>query len=490
VVLITTLGDSLAVIAFLLDAIGFRILKLLSLQNFPKEKTHMRRTRMSDQETTSSPIAPASQSGLTRRNFLVAAGAVAASSLLKPGYAWAADTPEIAGLKIGFVGQTDAAPLIIAKEKGYFAKHGLKDVQLVKFPSYAVIRDNLELGGEGGGVDASMVLRPIGFLMSLGAITKGNKKVPMYTPLSLNIDGQGITISNEFKDENPRLNSSVIRAKVLKAKEKGSKYKFGSTFPGGTSDLMMRYWLAAGGIDPDNDVESIIVPAGQLVANMKVGTLAGFCVGDPWHARAINQKIGYTALVSGEWWRDNPEKAVTMRVDWADKYPKATKAMLMAVMEAQQWCDVMTNRDEMVKILSGREFANVPEADLLPRLKGIVDYGDGRVVQNSPYLMRFWKNNASFPYKSHDLWFLTENVRWGKLPPDFDGIRKVIAQGNREDLWRAAAKELGVTQIPKSSSRGVETFFPDKVKFDPKNPEGYLASLKIKRILDVKSKKG
>jgi nitrate/nitrite transport system substrate-binding protein len=427
-------------------------------------------------------------SGLKRRDFLATAGAVAATTLLKPGYAWAADTPEVTGLKIGFVGQTDAAPLIIAKEKGYFAKHGLKDVELVKLPSYAVIRDNLELS-DGDGIDASMVLRPIGFLMSLGAITKGSKKVPMYTPLVLNIDGQGITVSNDFKGEDPKLDSSVIRAKVLKAKEQSRKFKFASTFPGGTSDLMMRYWLAAGGIDPDNDVESIIVPAGQLVANMKVGNLAGFCVGDPWHARVINEKIGYTALITGEFWRNHPEKALTMRAAWVDKHPKATKAVLKAVMEAQQWCDIMANRDEMVKIIASREFTNVPAADLLPRLKGTVDYGDGRVLQNSPFIMRFWKDNASYPYKSHDLWFLTENVRWGRLQPDFDGIRKVIDQGNREDLWQASAKELGISQIPKSTSRGVETFFPDKVKFDPKNPEGYLASLKIKRVLDTKVKK-
>jgi nitrate/nitrite transport system substrate-binding protein len=427
-------------------------------------------------------------SGLKRRDVLAAAGAVAATTLLKPGYAWAADTPEVAGLRIGFVGQTDAAPLIIAKEKGYFAKHGLKDVELVKLPSYAVIRDNLELP-DGDGIDASMVLRPIGFLMSLGAVTKGNKKVPMYTPLVLNIDGQGITVSNDFKGEDPKLDSSVIRAKVMKAKEQSRKFKFASTFPGGTSDLMMRYWLAAGGIDPDNDVESIIVPAGQLVANMKVGNLAGFCVGDPWHARAISEKIGYTALITGEFWRNHPEKALTMRAAWVDKHPKATKAVLMAIMEAQQWCDVMANRDEMVKIIASREFTNVPATDLLPRLKGTVDYGDGRVVQNSPFIMRFWKDNASYPYKSHDLWFLTENVRWGRLQPDFDGIRKIIDQGNREDLWRASAKELGIAQIPKSTSRGVETFFPDKVKFDPKNPEGYLASLKIKHVLDTKVKK-
>lgn len=426
-----------------------------------------------------------------RRSFLVAAGAVGAGLLLKPGYAGAADAPEVTGARIGFVGQTDAAPLIIAKEKGYFAKQGLKDIELVKLPSYAVIRDNLELGTDNGGIDGSMILRPIGFLMALGTITKGNKKVPMYVPLQLNIYGQGITISNEFRSEDPRLDSSPIKAKVEKAKSQSRRYKFASTFPGGTSDLMMRYWLAAGGIDPDSDVESLIVPAGQLVANMKVGNLSGFCVGDPWHARAISEKTGYTALISGEMWRDHPEKALTLRADWSDKNPKATRAIVRAVIEAQQWCDVMTNREELAKILSGREYTTVAAADLLPRLKGTVDYGDGRVVQNSPYIMRYWKNNASYPYKSHDLWFLTENIRWGKLPPDFAQVRKVIDQVNREDVWRTAAKELGVpaAQIPKSTSRGVETFYPDKVKFDPKNPEAYLASLKIKRVTDIKVKR-
>lgn len=425
-----------------------------------------------------------------RRDFLVAVGAVAGGTLLRPGYAFAEAAPEVTKVRIGFVGQTDAAPLIVALEKGYFAKHGLKDLELVKLPSYAVIRDNLELGSENGGVDGSMVLRPIACLMALGAVTKGNKKVPMYLPLQLNIDGQGITIANEFRTEAPRLDSALLKAKVETAKRESRKYKFASTFPGGTSELMMRYWLAAGGIDPDNDVESLIVPAGQLVSNMKVGSLSGFCVGDPWHARAISEKVGYTAFVSGELWRDHPEKALCLRADWTDRYPKTTQALVQAVIEAQQWCDVMSNRPEMVKILARREYTNVSADILLPRLLGNIDYGDGRVVQNSPYRMRYFKDNASYPYKSHDLWFLIENVRWGKLPPDLGVLRQTIDRVNREDIWRSAAKAVGVPpdQIPKSTSRGVETFF-DKVKFDPKQPEAYLMSLKIKRVENLKVKR-
>lgn len=430
---------------------------------------------------------PASSESLlwkpSRRDFILAAGATTLGLLWPAGYASAqADTPEITKAKIGFVGQTDAAPIIIAKEKGYFAKYGMKDVEVAKQPSWGVIRDNLELGSTGGGLDVAMVLRPMPFLMALGTITKGNKKLPMYVPLQLNIDGQGITLANAFKDDKARLKSTVIEAKVDKAKADGKKYKFASTFKGGTSDLMMRYWLAAGGIDPDKDIETVVVPGPQLVANMKVGSLDGFCVGDPWHNRAISEKIGYTACVSGELWKDHPEKALAMRADWTDKNPKAARAIVAAIQEAQQWCDNMDNRDELIGILSKRGYANVP-ADNMSRLKGVVDYGDGRVVKDSPYLMRYWKANASYPFESHDLWFMTENARWGFIKPDFKAIRKVVADVNRADLWQSAAKLAGVpaASIPTKTSRGIETFF-DGTKFDPAKPEAYLKSLKIKSV--------
>ncbi|HBL12931.1 MAG TPA: bicarbonate-binding protein, partial [Cyanobacteria bacterium UBA11162] len=161
--------------------------------------------------------------------------------------------------------------------------------------------------------------------------------------------------------------------------------------------------------------------------------------------------------------------------------PKATKALLMAVQEAQQWCDKAENKEEMCEILSKREWFKVPAKDIIERSKGNIDYGDGRTQQNSSLLMKFWADNASYPYQSHDRWFLIENMRWGILPGDTD-TQKIIKQVNREDLWKEAAKALGVpdSQIPTSTSRGVETFF-DGVKFDPDKPDEYLKSLKIKK---------
>jgi nitrate/nitrite transport system substrate-binding protein len=244
----------------------------------------------------------------------------------------------------------------------------------------------------------------------------------------------------------------------------------------------MRYWLAAGGIDPDRDVSTIVVPPPQMVANMKVKTMEAFCVGEPWNAQLVNQGIGFTALTTGELWHDHPEKSFAMRGDWVEKNPKAARALTMAVIEAQRWCDNPQNRKELCEIVARREYFKVPEEDIIGRTSGSIDYGNGKKVDNFPYLMKFWKDFASYPFQSHEAWFLTEDMRWGFLPPDTDigGLLKAV---NREDIWRAAAKAVGVNEaeIPKSTSRGVEKFFDGKT-FDPANPKAYLASLKIKRI--------
>jgi len=389
------------------------------------------------------------------------------------------DPPEVKKAKLGFIALTDAAPLIVALERGYFKKYGMDEVEVIKQASWPVTRDNLELGSEKGGIDGAHILSPMPYLMSLGKITK--QPVPMYLLARLNTNGQAISVSNTYKDLKIGADSKALKEAFAKGKSSGKELKAAMTFPGGTHDLWIRYWLAANGIDPEKDISLIPVPPAQMVANMKVGGMETFCVGEPWHAQLIDQKLGYTAVLTGELWKDHPEKALSMRADWVDKNPKAAKAILVAVMEAQQWCDKAENKEEMVKIISGRQWLKVPEKDILNRSKGTIDYGTGRVEQNSPLLMKFWADNASFPYKSHDIWFLTEDIRWGYLPADTK-VKEVVDKVNRSDLWREAAKALGVpeAQIPTSDSRGVETFF-DGVKFDPEKPEEYLKSLKIKK---------
>lgn len=419
--------------------------------------------------------------GLTRRNAIMAAAAtLAAAKAAFPSGAFAAGAgPEVAKARMGFIALTDASPLIIAKERGLFAKHGLPDVEVVKQASWAATRDNLVLGSGGGGIDGAHILSPMPLQFTLGVQT-GGRPLPMYILARLNTNGQAISVGNDLKAVKVGVDASGAKAKFAQLKAAKNPAKIAMTFRGGTHDLWIRYWLAAAGINPETDVSTIVIPPPQMVANLKAGTQDAFCVGEPWNGQTVNQRIGYTAATTSEIWMNHPEKALGMRADWVDRYPRAAKALTAAVLEAQLWCDKMSNRPAMCSIVSGRQYINVPIGDILPRLQGTIDYGDGRKVAKSPHTMKFWADNASFPFKSHDLWFATENVRWGILPKATN-TKALVNKVNRADIWRAAAASIGQT-APASDSRGVEKFFDGKV-FDPANPAAYLASQPIKKLV-------
>lgn len=429
---------------------------------------------------------------LSRRRFLGTAGAITASSILGHSCASApqAATSEMVAssaentIRLGFIALTDAAPLLVAKEKGYFQKNGLSQVEIVRQASWGTTRDGLVKGGAAGGIDGAHILSPMPYLMTIGTIT-GNTPVEMNILARLNVNGQGISLANIYRDvglHSERLKDAVAHAKT---KGPGRWLKAAMTFPGGTHDLWLRYWLAAGGIHPETDVSMFVVPPPQMVANMKTGTMNMLCVGEPWNAQLIRHHAGHSALTTGQLWLDHPEKALAMRADWVKANPQSVKALLMAVLQAQIWCDQAENKAEMCEIVSARQYFNVPTKDILERTKGNFDFGDGQVLKDSPYRMKFWHTseptaNASYPYQSHDLWFLLENMRWGYLPPDTDP-KAWIARVNREDLWREAAIAIGQgAAIPQSTSRGIETFF-NGVKFDPNNPMAYLNAQPIKK---------
>ena len=427
---------------------------------------------------------------LTRRQFVLSGLAATTGAalqlgtlagLLAPLPAQAAPgKPETTSVELGFIALTDAAPLIIAKEKGFFAKQGMTGVELKKQTSWAVTRDNLELGNAGGGIDGAHLLTPMAYLLTTGAISKSKKPVPMNILARLNTQGQAISVSKEFLPAKFKAKSPGLVAAVAKKNATGDKFKAAVTFPGGTHDLWMRYWLAANGVDPNKQADLVVIPPPQMVANMQSGTMDAFCVGEPWNERLVNKKLGYTAAQTGEIWKQHPEKAFAMRADWVKKNPNAALRLLMAVQQAQKWAENPANTPELAKILAEDKYVKASIDDILPRLQGTVDYGDGRKVTKSPYTMKFWSNNASFPYKSHDTWFVTEDIRWGYLPKGTD-IKGLVNKVNRSDLWRAAAKANGFGSGPASDSRGVEVFF-DGVKFDPSNPKAYLDGLKIKAL--------
>jgi nitrate/nitrite transport system substrate-binding protein len=428
--------------------------------------------------------------GINRRQLLRQTAAVASTAALMtavrsafPGGAVAQGAgPEVKGTKLGYIALTDAAPLVIAKEKGMFAKYGVPDMEILKQASWGATRDNMALGSAANGIDGGHILSPKVHLYSTGKVMQNNQPLPMYMLMRLNEDCQAISISNEYKDLKVGVDSSALKAAFAAKKAAGKEVKVAVTFPGGTHDLWMRYWLAAGGIDPDKDVSTIVVPPPQMVANMKVGTMDAFCVGEPWNEQLVNQDIGFSAATTGELWFKHPEKALGMRADWVDANPKATLAIMMAIMEAQQWCEKADNKAEMAEIIGRRQWFNVPVPDIIGRIKGEINYGRGRKVSDPKLAMKFWGEGGavSYPWKSLDTWFVTENVRWGKFAPDLD-IKALVAKTNRSDLWKEAAKTLGVTGAPTGDSRGVETFFDGK-SFDPADPQGYLKSLSIKRI--------
>jgi nitrate/nitrite transport system substrate-binding protein len=433
------------------------------------------------------PTKPTSN-GFSRRQLLKATGGtaalLAAARLNFPAGAFAQGAgPEVTKAMLGFIALSDAGPLFVAKDKGLFAKYGMPDVEVAKQASWGTTRDNLVLGSEGNGIDGAHILTPMPYLISAGKVTQNNVPTPMYILARLNLDSQCISVAKEYADLKLGVDAAPFKAALEKKKASGKAVKAAMTFPGGTHDLWIRYWLAAGGIDPDKDIETIVVPPPQMVANMKVGTMDCFCVGEPWNLQLINQGIGYTAVNTGEIWNKHPEKSLGMRAAFVDKYPKAAKAILMAVMEAQQWADKAENKKELATIMGKRQWMNCPVEDVYDRSAGKFDYGiPGKVVENSPHIMKYWRDHASYPFQSHDLWFLTEDIRWGKYEAGFD-TKALIAKVNREDMWREAAKEMGVaaSDIPASTSRGKETFFDGKV-FDPENPAAYLKSLSIKRV--------
>lgn len=420
------------------------------------------------------------QKGISRRGLIKTSGTAAllgAAQQAFPSGAFAAGPgPEVQGAKLGFIALTDSAPVIVAKELGLFAKYGMPNVIVAKQASWGATRDNLVLGSDGGGIDGAHILTPMPYFMSMGIAAK---LTPMSILARLNVNGQAISVSKEYLGAKADLNAAKMKGVIAARKAAGKKITMAMTFPGGTHDMWIRYWLAAGGIDPDNDVGLITIPPPQMVANMRADAMDAFCVGEPWNDQLVAQQLGYTAVSTGQMWMNHPEKSFAMRSDWVAQNPRAAVAITAAIIEAQRWADNPANIARLAMMIGGPAYLKVPVSDIADRLQGNFTMGDGRKFPNAAFKMKFFANYASFPYKSHDLWFLTENQRWGKLPMTLN-TNAIIAKVNRSDIWRKAAAAIGGSG-PAGDSRGVEKFFDGKV-FNPANPKAYLASLAIKRV--------
>jgi nitrate/nitrite transport system substrate-binding protein len=409
---------------------------------------------------------------MKRRTFLKTASASTAGALLAgvpqgwAGGVYAQDGPETKTIRFGIIALTDCAPIVMAHELGYFKKFGVESI-VSKEASWAVIRDKLSLGENQA--THMLIGMPIASTMGLA----GSPVKPMVIPWLLNRNGQAITLSNKLKNAKT---PAQIKPLADKAKASGEPMAFAMTFPPGTHAMWMRYWLATGGIHPDKDVSLITIPPAQMVANMKVDKMDGFCVGEPWNNRAIEDGIGFTAITTQQMWKDHPEKVCAFTEEFAAKNPKTVKAILKALHLASVHLDDLGNRAKAAEVISRPAYINCPPAIILERLLGKYEYGDGRVEQDPNYMI-FSQRDCNYPHQIYGKWWLTQLRRWGltKGAPDYTAIPKKVL---RSDIYLEAMKEMGVA-VKVAEEQSIKLF---DGTFDGKDPEKYAKSFAVNNV--------
>lgn len=409
-------------------------------------------------------------------------------------------------LKFGFIKLTDMAPLAIAYEKGYFEDEGLY-VTLEPQANWKVLLDRV-IDGE---LDGAHMLagQPLGATIGFGT------QAHIVTAFSMDLNGNGITVSNDVwsqmkkhvphKDGKPvhPISASALKPVVESYKDKGKPFKMGMVFPVSTHNYELRYWLAAGGIHPGfyaphkgntsgqigADALLSVTPPPQMPATMDAGTIYGYCVGEPWNQQAVFKKIGVPVITDYEIWKNNPEKVFGVSNKWAEKNPNTHKAVVKALIRAAKWLDENNNanRPEAVKILAKPEYVGADYDVIANSMTGTFEYekGDKRKVPDFNVFFRYY---ATYPYYSDAIWYLTQMRRWGQIPehkPDswyMETAKKVY----RPDIYMAAAKELikeghiKATDIPKTDGfKAPQNDFMDGIVYDGRKPTAYLESLKI-----------
>ena len=408
-------------------------------------------------------------------------------------------------LKFGFIKLTDMAPLAIAKEKGYFAEEGL-NVTLEPQANWKVLLD----GVIGGQLDGAHMLAGQPLAATIGYGTKAD----LIAPLSLDLNGNAITLSNKvwdmIKADLPKgpdgkpvhpISADVLKPVVASFEEQGKPFNMGMVFPVSTHNYEIRYWLAAGGLKPgyysDGDVQGVIdadvklsvTPPPQMPATLEAGTIEGYCVGEPWNQAAVFKKIGVPVITDDQIWNDNPEKVFGLREDFAEKYPATTAAMLRAIIKAQQWLDADggANRKEAVEILSRPNYVGADAEVIAASMTGVFTFEPGDTREAEGFNI-FFDKYAGYPYYSDAIWYLTQMRRWGQIAEDkddqwyFDTAKAVY----RPDLYLAAANKLvedGVIpadSVPETDGyRGEQSGLIDGITYDGSKPNDYLSKFPI-----------
>ncbi|HDY98668.1 MAG TPA: nitrate ABC transporter substrate-binding protein [Pseudomonas sabulinigri] len=436
--------------------------------------------------------------------------ALSVGSLLPLQSAQAVENLEKEELKFGFIKLTDMAPLAIAYEKGFFEDEGLY-VSLEAQANWKVLLDRV-IDGE---LDGAHMLagQPLGATIGFGT------QADVITAFSMDLNGNGITVSNavweEMKKHIPMdadgrpvhpIKADALKPVIEQYKAAGKPFKMGMVFPVSTHNYELRYWLAAGGINPgyyapakgdtsgqiDADALLSVTPPPQMPATLEAGTISGYCVGEPWNQQAVFKGIGVPVITDYEIWKNNPEKVFGVSQQWADENPNTHIAVVKALIRAAEWLDAdnNANRGEAVKILSQSAYVGADAEVIANSMTGTFEYekGDKRSV---PDFNVFFRYNATYPYYSDAIWYLTQMRRWGQIAeaqPDswyMDIAKKVY----RPDIYAVAAKELiEEGKIPasafpdfasESGFKPPQSEFIDNVTYDGSKPNAYLQQFEI-----------
>ncbi len=372
-------------------------------------------------------------------------------------------------VKLGFIPLTDCSPLVMAKELGLFKKYGV-EVVLTKETSWANVRDKI-LTGE---LDGAHCLYTMPFSVYTGV--GGKEGSLMRIAMMLNVNGQAITLSNDFcgKVGFKQMNkvTPVVAAKLKAEKE----VTFAMTFPGGTHDLWLRNWMSIAGLN-QKAVKIITIPPPQMVANMKVGNMDGYCVGEPWGGVAVKQGIGFTQIATQDIWKDHPEKALVVNNEFSVKHKADLVKVMKAVMEACKWLDVPANRKKAAAIIGKAPYVNAPADVIESRLMGDYNLGcnQGIEVYDNDYMLFHKGGMVNFPRKSYGIWAMAQYVRFGYLKeePNYKAIAEKIVM---DDLYAEVAASMKV-KVPNDDMKPFSLTM-DKTVFDPNNPSAYLKVVK------------
>ncbi|WP_181181545.1 CmpA/NrtA family ABC transporter substrate-binding protein [Mesorhizobium sp. B3-1-6] len=345
----------------------------------------------------------------------------------------------------GFMPLFDSAVLVAAGEIGFAAREGI-ELKLQRETSWANIRDRIAIGH----FDVAHMLGPMPLACSLGLTPLASETI---VPFSLGLGGNCVTVSNAVwegmaahgaaPDLDPARAGAalcaLIRERVGAVRE---PLRFAVVHPHSGHNYELRYWLAACGIDPDRDIEIVIVPPPFMADALAAGRIDGYCVGEPWNSAAVAAGTGHIVTVKALLWRNSPEKVIGARRAWAEENPEALAALLRALHHSARWCQDPANRGELAALMARPAFLGQPETIQMPALTGRLQLGGGAERRVEDFFLPFDKA-ANFPWKSHALWFYTQMVRWGQLPHTPQNLA-IARDCYRPDLYRSALKPLGV----------------------------------------------